>query len=271
MNPSREEALIAAALDQLAETRVASVNPGSGHRLQHFSFGGLGFREGGDALVQRGQHSAPADRETQQVGVRHLLMPHQPDAGEGDRFGDRKFILPEGMVLGGGVGGENLDRFARLDGVPGECGIRNDADETSLGEGARCPALGAMTGEPPQRQFMPLMAGSEQRDEQVGVEQIALHTPSASIRRTSSVVTLGESAGRWKTTRPSLFWAGVGAFKPLRNRSDTVLPSETPRSFAWRLASSKTSSSRVRVVLIRNRCVLVHLMSNHVGYITLPG
>ena len=136
---------------------------------------------------------------------------------------------------------------------------------TSLGEGARHPAPRAMTGEPLQRQFMPFMAGPEQCDEQVGVEQIAVHTPSVSIRRMSFVVTFGESAGRWKTTRPSLFWAGVEAFNPRRNRSDTVLLSETPRSLAWRAASSRTSSSRVRVVLMAKRCLCSCLMSIHVA------
>src|SRR5262249_15781827 len=159
-----------------------------------------------------------------------------------DRVGDRKFIRPKGVVLGDGVGRQNVDGFAGLNGVAGERGVRHDADETDLSEGARRPALRAVAGEPLQRQVMSLLAGPEQRNEQIGVEQIALHTPSASMRRTSSVVTFGESAGRWKTTRPSLSFAGVEALNPLRKRSETVLPSETPRSFACRAASSRTSS-----------------------------
>lgn len=50
--------------------------PGSGDRLQGFSFGRLGFREGSDALVQCGQHATSSDREAKQVGISHLLMAH---------------------------------------------------------------------------------------------------------------------------------------------------------------------------------------------------
>ena len=42
---------------------------------------------------------------------------------------------------------------------------------------------------------------------------------------------------------------GGGASSPRRRRSETDLPSETPRGFAWRAASSRTSSSTVNVVL----------------------
>ena len=107
-------------------------------------------------------------------------MSHQPDAGKGDRFGDRQLVRPERVVLGGGVGGENVNCFARLDGVARERGVRHAADETGLGEGARRPALRAMTGEPLQRQVMPLVTGPEQRDEQVGVEQVPFIRPRPS-------------------------------------------------------------------------------------------
>ena len=249
VNSSPEEALFQFAPAKPAEKRATFVRRGSPHRLQRLPFGGFGIHQRSDALVQRGQHPAPADREPQQVGIRHLLMTHQPDAGKGDRFEDRKFIRPEGVILGDGIGGENPNRIAGLDGVPRKCRVGDDADETCLGHGARRPTLGAMTGKPLQCQIMPLVAGPKQGDEQVGVEQVTLHTPSTSMRRTSSRVTFGESAGRWNTTMPSLSWAGVEAFSPLRNRSDTVLPSETPRSLAWRAASSRTSSSNVSVVL----------------------
>jgi len=75
-------------------------------------------------------------------------MPQQPHTGKSNGLGERQFIGPERMILGGGVGGEHLNRFARLDGVAGERWIRDDPDKTGLGEGARGPALGAMTGEP---------------------------------------------------------------------------------------------------------------------------
>ena len=75
-----------------------------------------------------------------------------------------------------------------------------------------------------------------------------------SIRRTSSVVTFGEFTGSWNTTTPSLSRAGVDALNPLRNKSETALPSETPRNFACRAASSKTSLSSVNVVLSTRRC-----------------
>ena len=129
----------------------------SANQFQRLPFGRLGFREGRDALVQRGQHATPSDREAQQVGIRDLLMAHQPDAGKGDRFGDRKFIRPEGVVLGSRVGGENLNGFARLDGIAGKSGVRHDSNEAGLRDGARRPAPRAMTGEPLQRQIMPLM------------------------------------------------------------------------------------------------------------------
>src|SRR5262249_14950062 len=138
----------------------------------------------------------------------------------------------ENMVFGGGVDGENVNCFAGLDRVAREGGIRHDADEAGLSEGTRRPAFRPMTSEPPQRQGMLLMAGPKKSDEQIGVEQVTLHAPSVSIRRTSSVVTFGESSGRWKTTSPPLSWAGVVALSPRRKRSDTVLPSETPRSLA---------------------------------------
>jgi len=99
---------------------------------------------------------------------------------------------------------------------------------------------------------------------------VGLHAPSASIRRTSSVVTGGESNGSWKTTIPPLSCEAVGALRPRRKRSDTVRLSETPRSFAWRAASSRMSSSRVGVVLTVKRCLVSYMMSINGTGITPP-
>ena len=177
MNPNHEEALFALALAKPAEKRAAAFKRFSGHRLQRFAFGRLGLRERRDTLIQRGQHATAADRQAEQVGVGHLLVTHQPHAGKGDGLGDRQVIRPESVVLGGGVGGENMDRLARLDGVAGKSGIRYDTNEACLRDGARRPTLRAMTGKPLQRQIMPFVAGPEQRNQQVGVEQVALHIP----------------------------------------------------------------------------------------------
>src|ERR1043166_1704208 len=106
-----------------------------------------------------------------------------------------------------------------------------------------------------------LLAGPEQRDQQVGIQQVTVHPPSVSSRRTSSVVTFGESAGSWNMQIPFSSREAVAAFKPRRTRSETVLPSETPRTFARRAANSKTSSSSAIVVLIKTRCHLFYLMS----------
>ena len=188
--------------------------------------------------------------ETKQVGVGHLLMPHQAHSGKSDCPRERQFIGPELVVLGGGVSGENLNCFAGLNGVAGKGGIGNDTNETSLSERASRPTSGAVAAEPLQCQVVPLVAGPQQRDQQVRIKQAGLHAPSASIRRTSSVVTGGESAGNLKTTIPPLFCEGVGALRPRRMRSDTVLPSEAPRSLACRAAISRMSSSKVSVVLM---------------------
>ena len=80
--------------------------------------------------------------------------------------------------------------------------------------------------------------------------RFCIHAPPASILRTSSVVTGGESVGNRKTTRPPSLQEWVGAVRPRRSRSNTVLLSETRRSFACRVTRSRMSSSKFNVVLM---------------------
>ena len=42
--------------------------------LQRLAPGRLRFGQRGDAFIQRGQRAAPAEGETEQIGIRHLLM-----------------------------------------------------------------------------------------------------------------------------------------------------------------------------------------------------
>ena len=90
---------------------------------------------------------------------------------------------------------EHLSRFSGLNGITRERGIRDDSNETGLGEWTRSPAPAASTIKPVHRDTVVLVTGPEQRNQQVGVEEVPTHRPSASIRRTSTVVTFGESTG----------------------------------------------------------------------------
>jgi hypothetical protein len=248
----------------------ATSNLASGHNRDRLLRCRLRIGQGGDAFIQSRQGATAVEGQAQEIRVRHLLMPQQPHAGKGHRFGKGQVVRPEPVVLGRRVGHEDLDGLSRLHCVAGEGGVGHDANESRFRQGTRGPALGAMAGEPLQGRFVPLMGRPEQCDQEVGVEQITVHAPSASIRRTASVVTEGESAGNWNTTSPPLSWAGVGALKPRRTRSDTVLPSETRRSFAWRAAKARMSSSRDNVVLMAVRCLGLDMMSIGLPRITWP-
>ncbi len=48
---------------------------------------------------QRGEDAPSAEGQTQQVGVGHLLVPHQPSARERNCIGEWRLVRPEGMVL----------------------------------------------------------------------------------------------------------------------------------------------------------------------------
>ena len=132
MNPTCEEAPFASSRGEahhwrtlLAEGRCRykdlpatganPFDPASAHELHRLPLYRFNLRRPRNRWVQRRQHATSADRKPQQIRIRHLLVPQQPDPAEGNRFRHRNIILPEGVVLRDCVRRQNRDRVA------GEC------------------------------------------------------------------------------------------------------------------------------------------------------
>ena len=126
-NPNREEALFALALEKPMEECGAVSGLELRDNLQRLALGRLQFGQRRDAFVQRGQHAAPAEGETEQISIRHLLMTDEPCPGKSDGFREGQIIRPERMIFRGGVGSQHTHGFPRGNGIAGERGIRHDA------------------------------------------------------------------------------------------------------------------------------------------------
>jgi hypothetical protein len=236
--------------------RKMKINERLAYNLQRFAFCGFALNQRPNSSIQSGEAPTASNRQAEQIGIGHLLMPDQPLAGKRNRLGERGIIGPECMVLGRGIGGQELNGLARLDGIAGEGRVGHNPHESRLGERAGRPPFCAVAAEPSKRHCMILMGRPEQRDQQVGIEEPWGHSPSVSSRRTCSVVTRGDSAGSLNTITPPRSWEGVGALRPRRTSSETAFPKDKPRAFAWRAASSTMSSSSVKVVRIDKKMLL---------------
>jgi len=96
-----------------------------------------------------------------------------------------------------------------------------------------------------------LMVGPRKRHEDIDVQQIYTHGKSLSASRTFFIVIPGAPLGGVNTAKPLTTSTGTEDSSPRRARSETAFPRETFKDAARFEAASKTSSSNVRVVLMK--------------------
>ena len=155
-------------------------------------------------------------------------------------------------------------------GRPGEVGIGrvpNNPHRSILGERACRPACVAVRGKPEMSLLVMNVEGVYQRDQDVYVEEIRQRTSSRSLL-TSSIVTGRASARLGKSGMPFRSDTGFadGGFNPRRASSDTTSPRLLLSRSATARAAANTSSSMVRVVLIRRSAP--YCIKHHASYVT---
>src|SRR3972149_1912047 len=108
-----------------------------------------------------------------------------------------------------------------------------------------------MGSEPTGGRFVLFMVCPRKRHEDVNVQQVNAHGKSLSASLTFFIVILGAPWGGVNTAKPLTFSIGSEDSSPRRARSETAFPSEIRKHSARFEAASRTSSSKVNVVLIK--------------------
>ena len=142
------------------------------------------------------------------------------------------------------------DRFAWLDSIGNDLGVRGDSNERELSDRAGSPRVVSAFVKPLLRLAVMDVMRPGERDQDIAVEQLNRQT-SSSWRRTSSLVSGRAPADTANTGNPFLVPPSrfCGA-SPRRASSDKAFPKLMERAAASCRAALKISGSRSTVVRI---------------------
>ena len=185
----------------------------------------------------------------QQVCIGDLPVAGQPLERHFGRPCQVEVVRPELVAGEIGDGPQHRRRFPRRSRVGKNPPVRGNPNEAGLRDGGSRPRRGRTVGEPVDGPIMMHVGRPRERYQHVDVEQ--RRHESSLAARTSSGVIGGLSRS---TTKP-----GIGRSvstergrPPRRARSDSAVPTETPRSCASARAMARTSLSTFSVVRIQS-------------------
>src|SRR5215471_3603968 len=113
------------------------------------------------------------NRKPQKIGIRNLLVTHD-SLGQGLYGSDETdVILPKAVVGVAQIGLKQSQGVTRCERVRRERGVRHNADESTLRQGARRPSLTRMTAKPLLNRGVRLMRRPGGRNENIDVKQKA--------------------------------------------------------------------------------------------------
>ncbi len=124
-----------------------------------------------DAAIERRQAAVHLRGQTQQINIRQLPVPGEEGGVKKRGLANRRAVVPEDVMAARAELPEAMDEFDRLRDDRAVGGIREDANESILREGAGGPAAGAMIRQPVVRQLVVNMIGIEQRHEDIHIQQ----------------------------------------------------------------------------------------------------
>jgi hypothetical protein len=146
---------------------------------------------------------------------------------------------------------KHRDYFARTDGGRNYFCVGGDTSKSELRNRTRGPRLVTGLAELGVRLRMMDVLRPRQRNQEIGVPQVARHASSASSR-TCSGVNGGALGGTSKTGNPCREPTFARASNPRRASSEITFPTLLERAAAVFFAALRTSGSMLRVVRIRH-------------------
>jgi hypothetical protein len=185
----------------------------------------------------------------QQVSVCELFIALQAGFHPFHCRGNLKAVRPEFVTRMSEIFVEERECFARRQRVSRKGGIRDDTDESELGQRARRPPRIDTTTKPTMRYVMVFVRRPEERRQDIEVKERRFHGSSARSSSTRAAVIFGDRRLRRRTRRPLRSSVTSGRSAALLTNSLTASPRVSRCRSACALATLIASSLSCSVVL----------------------